>query len=272
MFKRVFVIGMAVLVSAVFLSAQNQDGPEHVKIIPEAIWASATGGGIWQTEVQVVAHDDGTELEAQFFYGAGLYRTVDLGVTLDRFETFKAANILDYLGGIDTTYDYFNKIGALMISGQDINHDIQVNVRTWHTNGYAKSFKGINWNSGLFIDSIVTDGVLLNLSQDAEQRSSVAFFNAQLNSITVDVSIVNSNGTIVGTPFQKTITGWDFQAFNPFAEAGLTGELYSNHYVFISRSTGSSSGDLFLIGASANDSTNDPSAHVMQPWTIVDLD
>ncbi len=270
MFKRVFVIGITVLVSVVFLSAQYQDEPEQIKIIPEAIWASAAGGGVWQTEVQVVARDNGTELQAQFYYGGGSLRNVDLGVTLDQFDTFKTANILDYLGGIDTTYDYFNKVGALIIAGQDSVHTIQVSVRTWHSNGYAKSFKGINWNSGLFIDSTVTDGVLLNLSQDAGQRSSVAFFNPKISSITVYVSIVNSNGTIVGTPFQKTVTGWDFQAFNPFAEAGLTGDLYSNHFVYISRSTGSNNGDLFLIGASANKSTNDPSAHVMQPWTIID--
>lgn len=272
MLKKIFGICLVVLVSAGLLSAQFQDEPEHVKIIPEAIWAYASGGGIWQTEVQVVAHDDGTELQAQFYFGGGSFRNVDLGVTLDQFETFKTANILDYLGSIDTSYDYYNKVGALVIAGQDSAHDIHVNVRTWHTNGYAKSFKGINWNSGLFINQEVRAGVVLNLSQDADQRSSLAFFNAHLNSITVDVSIVNSNGTIVGTPFQKTVTGWDFQAFDPFAEAGLTGDTYSNHYVHISRSTGSDNGDLFLIGASANNGTNDPSAHVMQPWTIVPLD
>lgn len=269
MLKKIFRICLIVLVSAGLLSAQSQDEPEHIKIIPEAIWANASGGGYWQTEVQVVAHDDGTELEAQFYYGGGSFRNVDLSVTLDQFETFKTSNILDYMGGIDTGYDYFNKVGALVIGTQGGAYDIHVNVRTWHSNGYAKSFKGMNWNEGLYINETVTDGIIMNLFQDADQRSSVAFFNVHINSITVDVSIVNSNGTIVGTPFQKTITGWDFQAFDPFAEAGLTDDTYSNHYVYISRATSSNNGDLFLIGASANNATNDPSAHVMQPWAIV---
>ncbi len=263
MFKRILGFGVVMLFAVSLLSAQMyENSPDNLKVIPEAIWAAASGGGTWQTELQIMGRNTGTEITLWFLYGGANYRQVDLGITLNHGECYKTSNILQTLGTLDTAYDYYNKIGALFVFSQDNEHRLQVNARTWHSNGYGKSFNGFTREAGQFLDSNMRFGTILNLSNDASTRSNIACFNADIFSIEVGFYVMNSSGGFIGSFFTKTINGWDFQAFDPFAEAGLSGN-FSNHFLYMEQLSGG--GELFVIGASANNSTNDPSAHTLLP-------
>lgn len=264
MYRKIFVLSLGLFVIAGVLSAQTyENSPDAVKLIPEAIWAASTGGGLWQTEVQITSRSNGTEIHGTFYYGGGNARAVNYGVSLNQWQLFKAGNILSYMGTIDTSYDYYNKVGTLIIYSQDSSHNIQVNARTRHSSGYAKSFNGITNVTGQSLNSTLQYGAIMNLSNDSDRRSSMACFNFSDDDITVEFYVMNHNGNYIGLSFTKTFTGSDFQAFDPFAEAGLTGN-YNNHFVYMAYRSGS--GNLFVIGASANNTTNDPSAHTFLPW------
>jgi hypothetical protein len=265
MYQKIFVLSLGLfMIAGGFLTAQTyENSPDAVKLIPEAIWAASTGGGFWQTDVQITARTNGTEIHGAFFYGGGNARVVSYGVTLDQWQIFKANNILFFMGTIDTLYDYYNKVGTLILYAQDSAHNFQVNAHTRHSSGYGKSFNGINNVMGQSLNSALQYGAIMNLSNDSDRRSSMACFNYSNNNITVRFYVMNHNGNYIGSYFTKTFTGSDFQAFDPFAEAGLTGN-YNNHFVYMAYQSGS--GNLFVIGASANNTTNDPSAHTFLPW------
>lgn len=264
MSKRYLGLFLGVLSAVGFLSAQTyENSPDAIKLIPEAIWAASAGGGTWQTEVQITASSDNTEIKGTFYYGGGDCRPVDYGVTLNQRQIFKASNILSYMETIDTSFDYYNRVGTLILFTQDSLHNFQANARTWHSSGYAKSFNGINSVMGQAINAILTTGAILNLSNDSNKRSSIACYNNTNSSIVVEFSVINNNGNLIGSSFIKSFSAYDFQAFDPFAEAGLTGN-YSNNFVYMIHSSGG--GNLFVIGASADNNTNDPSAHTFLPW------
>lgn len=263
MYRRAMGLVLGMLVATGFLTAQTyENSPDAVKVIPEAIWASATGGGTWQTEIQVMSRTNGTQVHGTFYHSGGV-RAVNFSVTLDQWDTFKISNILQYMGNIDMGFDYYNKVGALVIYAQDNSHNLHVNARTWHSSGYAKSFNGMTIINGQTINSTLRWGEILNLSQNSSNRSSMACFNIGSSSITVDFYIMNNSGYSLGS-FRKTFAANEFQAFNPYTEAGLTAETYSNNYVHMAQQSGS--GNLFVIGASAINYTNDPSAHTFLPY------
>jgi hypothetical protein len=167
------------------------------------------------------------------------------------------------MGNIDTGFNYYNKVGALVIYAQDNSHNLQVNARTWHSSGYAKSFNGMTIVNGQTINSTLEWGAILNISQDSTNRSSMACFNIGSSQIEVKFFIMNNAGYALSS-FTKTFAANEFQAFNPYAEAGLSAETYSNNFVYMSWQSGT--GNLFVIGASANNYTNDPSAHTFLPY------
>jgi len=43
--------------------------PAHIIILPEVIWAPATGGGTWVSRLQLTALEMGTVVQASFFWG-----------------------------------------------------------------------------------------------------------------------------------------------------------------------------------------------------------
>ncbi len=262
MFSKVLRIGIMVVLAAGCLSAAYETSPTQFKYIPEVIWAEASGGGSWQTEVQIMARNDSTTIALYFFYGAGSFRSVTLSGTYDQWDCFKHSNILNLMHTQDAGYDYYNKVGALWIVGQDSDHRVLVSARTWHSNGYAKSINGISHVDGSVINASNTIGVIMNIRKDSNSRTSLACNNLDVSAIEVQFYVMSYTGGYVGE-FTKTFSGWDFQAFDPFAEAELSG-TYTNHYLYLVYRDGT--GDLAAIAASANNSTNDPAAHTMQSF------
>lgn len=259
-------MSFCLLVLTGVLTAQSYEtSPDTIAVIPEAIWASASGGGTWQTEVQVTARDDITSLYATFYYGGGDYRDVDLGVTISIYDSFKTTNILEYLGTKDIGFDYFNKIGGIYMHTGGDTHRIQVSVRTWHSDGYAKSYNAHNSKTGNFISaSGPIEGMIKNLFHSMDFRSSLACFNPDSDPISIQFWFFDAAGQLAGSVVSKTLAAGDFQAYDPFSEAGLGSGVYTNHNLVVQVQSGA--GILYVIGASANNNTNDPAAHTLVIW------
>ena len=66
----------------------------------------------------------------------------------------------------------------------------------------------------------------------------------------------------IGSAFTKSFGGYDYQTFNPFSEAGVPypGSSYDNVILTVKPTSGT--GKLVCFGASANNSSNDPAAHI----------
>lgn len=262
MLNKFFRIGMSVLLAAAVLPAQYENSPSSKKIIPEVIWAGAEGGGSWQTELKIMSKKSDTVVTAYFYPGASIYRQSYLAGPLEKWELFTTDNVLQLMQTQDAGWDYFNQVGCLVLETQDIDHRIQVNVRTWHSDGYSKSFNAFNETEGQYINHSLQHGSILNLSSDEETRSSIACFNAYVPPVEAEFYVVSPAGEVIAS-FRKSLGTFDFRAFDPFAEAGLSGR-YTDHYLYVVHVSGD--GRLFVLGASANNATNDPAAHLLLPY------
>jgi hypothetical protein len=102
--------------------------------------------------------------------------------------------------------------------------------------------------------------MIQNLTNNATYRTSMGCFNPSGSPVTVEFSLFNGNGSLVGLPFSKTFLAYDFQAFYPFAEAGASRGSYDNVFLLINPTSGT--GRLMSFGATANNLSNDPAAHL----------
>jgi len=105
-----------------------------------------------------------------------------------------------------------------------------------------------------------------DLPYTATYRSSCGFFNPTTDPVTVEFRLVDRWGGTRGAAFAKTFVGHDFQAFNPYAEAGISApsDFYDNMFLLINPTSGA--GKIMGFGASANNTSNDPAAHIAQQY------
>lgn len=246
--------------------------PNHDIIIPECIWAAATGGGTWVTEVQVTAYHNGggdTTVQATFYYGTGS-RTVTLG-SLYPFHSFKYSNVLQAMQTLDPGFSYYGRVGALWLVASG-GKKLYAQARTYNGN-YGKTCQGVPWvdgNTANYGPDTLTERAfaIQNLTQDATYRTFIGCFNAISGGygMTVEFLLVDDTNTPIGSAITKTIPAWNFVSFNPFAEAGVGSGTYTNAWVWIhvttSGSYGADSRGLIAFASSANNYTNDTYAHV----------
>ena len=76
--------------------------PHRNIIIPEVIWAPATGGGTWVTELQITSLAPANDIQAWYYYGTS-WIEIPVLCTLDYTESIKFTNILQH---IETTYGH----------------------------------------------------------------------------------------------------------------------------------------------------------------------
>ena len=72
-----------------------------------------------------------------------------------------------------------------------------------------------------------------------------------------------------GTTFTKTIGAWDFLAFNPFVEAGISGSSLDGCRLYAVVQTSDPSPyekGMFIFASKANNITNDTSALFFKRW------
>ena len=246
---------------AVQNSAGHDNGPSGWQILPEAIWAMASGGGTWMSEVQIVDVSGGSTVSAYFDYGGGNRRgPFALWSGSGAGTKVKYANILQQLGTIDNGFSYYGRVGTVEFYTQDDSNTIQVTARTLNGN-YSKTFPGLN---PVDAETADTSRVMLiqNYASNSTYRSTCGFFNPTADAVTVEFTLLNGSGVQIGSTITKTFVGYDFQAFIPFNDAGVPYPANSYDNVILRVRPTSGSGKMICFGASANNASNDPAAHI----------
>lgn len=249
--------------ACVSLAAGNENSPSPWVVLPEVLWASASGGGTWTTEVQITDLSGGSVVCAFFNYGGGGRRgPFTVWTSSGANQSVKFANILTSLDGLDGgAFTYFGRSGAVEFVTQDAAHTIHVAARTMN-GAYSKTFQGLSAaeaNTG----DLTREMMVQNYASNATYRSSAGFYNPAETAVTVDFRLVDGNGNQVGLGFSRTFAAHDFQAFNPFAQAGVPypGSVYDGCWLLLTPASGQ--GRVLGFGASANNVTNDPAAHIV---------
>ncbi len=238
------------------------NGPNGQQILPEAIWASATGGGTWVSEVQIVDATGGSVVSVYFDYGSGSRRGPFTLWTGGAAGTkVKYTNLLETIDNLDTeVFAYYGKVGAVEFLTQEGSHAVQVTARTLNGN-YSKTFPGLTLAAS---ETATTSRAMLiqNYTNNVGYRSTSGFYNPTADSVTVEFTLLDGSGAQIGSKFSKTLAGYDFQAFNPFIQAGVPypGSSYDNVILRISPTSGT--GKVMCFGASVDNTSNDPASHL----------
>jgi hypothetical protein len=238
-----------------------ETSPTSRKILPEVIWASATGGGTWVSEVQVVDMTGGSQVWVYYNTSGGRQGPFLLWDNSGGAagSSRKYGNMLQTIDGLDAgAFTYSGTVGAVELAAQDGAHLLHVATRTLNGD-YSKTFPGLNDVAANTVDTS-RQMVLPNMTANGTYRSSIGCFNPSSSSVTVEFRLVNGSGALVGSAFSKTLGGYGYTAFSPFTDAGVGSGSYDNVKIYIRPTSGS--GRVMPMGASANNNSNDPAAHV----------
>jgi hypothetical protein len=248
---------------AVQAAAGYDNSPSSLQVVPEVIWAVATGGGTWLTEAQVVDLTGGSQVSVYFDYGGG-NRTGPFALWTGGAarSSVKLANLLATVDGLDPgALVYYGRVGTVEFATQDASHTIHVAVRTLNGN-YTKTFPGLNVVDGTTA-AVGRDLLVQNLTSNAVYRSSIGFFNPTADSLTVEFRLIKDDGTLIGSAFSRTLVGGDFQSVNPFNAAGVPYPSFTNDNVWLLVHPTGGTGKALGFGATANNVTNDPASHIV---------
>jgi hypothetical protein len=240
------------------------DMEQCLHVLPEVIWAPATGGGTWVTEVQVTDIHGGSQVSVCFNTSGGIWRGPFLLWTGGGAnQSVKYANILAELQALDPSFSYFGRVGALEFWGQDDANTIRVASRTSNGN-YSKTFPGLRYDSTYYAEA-GQPFIIQNMTSNAVFRSSAGFFNAAGEAMLVEFQLLDSTGSLIGSSFSRLFAAYDFQSFNPFVQAGVPYPAYSYDNVCLRIVPTSGAGWLYGFGALANNASNDPAAMMAGP-------
>ena len=166
------------------------NSPAQQKILPEVIWAPATGGGTWMSEVQVTDISGGSQVSVYYNTGAGrrgpflLWNNSGGGVRCSQ----KYDNMLETIDGLDSgVFTYYGTVGAVEFVTQDAAHVLQVMARTLN-GSYSKTFPGFSVHDSNTAD---TGRVMVvpNLTNNATYRSTVGMFNPTAYALTMELRL-----------------------------------------------------------------------------------
>ena len=260
---------VAFLVLAAQLSLWGYDtSPSREQIIPEAVWAAATGGGTWVTEIQITSlASTPADVNVQFSYSGGIVGPFEVSHGLAQNQSVRFANILATLDALDSSgFVYYGRAGALWIQASNINSRIQVQAKTVNGN-YGKTFPGLNIVAGHGA-AYGRPMLIQDLVQNSIYRTFVGAFNSDdLYSGVVNFRIVDAQGVQVGSVVEKTLLPLTFVSFNPFAAAGVPSGTYENcHLVIEVIMGGTGVYGLFCFGSIGNNYTNDTYALIARMY------
>jgi hypothetical protein len=251
---------------AAHFAAQAQSGfdnsPTNHQILPEVIWSAASGGGTWVTECQITDFTGGSQVSAYFCYEGGIRRgPFPIWASTGQYHSMKFNNLLSVIDGLDPgAFAYYGQVGAVEFLTQDTGHTIQVSARTLNGN-YSKTYPGLN-NVEAYTCDTSRDMMIQNLVNNGTYRSAIGCFNLSGDSVTVEFQVMDANGITIGGIFTRTIAGYGFTSFFPFNEAGRPYPAYSHDNTQIQIRAISGTGKIMCFGATANNNTNDPAAHL----------
>ncbi|MDH4196258.1 MAG: hypothetical protein OEW05_02500 [Candidatus Aminicenantes bacterium] len=253
-----FYLLLLVGVAAPGLAYDNS--PSNWKILPEVIWAPATGGGTWMTEVQIIDMEGtGTQVSVMFYHTAGQRGPFTLWTSPASWSSQTYSNILSTLQGLDPSFFYFGRVGALVFSTQSSANKIHVTAKTSNGN-YAKTYPGLNNVQSNRVDIGVTEMIIPNVSNNAEYRTSIGYVKLSSAAAGMSFHIYDSTGTLVGSATYSLPADPQYRSYNPFTLCGLPYPTYSFSNCWIRIALWSDGTAVFPFGAIANNTTNDPSA------------
>ena len=271
--KKMFLLLMlAVAVSAgpTFLGAYDLTA-HYWKVLPEAIWAAASGGGTWVTECQITAIGSGTTtVNVYFYYGDGLYRGPFQLTTLSQYNTYRTTNLLNSIDAVDTgVFTYYGRVGAVWFWTSNTAQKIHVTAKELNGN-YGKSIPALY--PGVGTTAAVGRPMMIPLLYNGTvNRTTCGFYNtSSSDSITATFYVIGSTWYSYGS-FSKTFPANDFKAFDPFVEAGISSSVYVNNWLYVYVTAGPDSTTergLMCFGAIANNTTNDPTAVLAYPFLL----
>ena len=253
-----------VLLVVCFSMFAYDNSPSRYQILPEAIWAAASGGGTWTTEVQIYARNttDPVDVYVWFFYGGGSRRGPFTMTGLTVQHMLKYTNILSTIDSLDSgVFTYYGRVGTVWFQTVDSNDTILVQGKTLHSGGYGKTMNAMDYspegNTAAF--SPTWRGMMIQgITNSSTYRSTCGFFNVFSTSITVRIALIYSTDAWLGYE-DITLVGGEFLAFDPFVRFGVSG-TYTNCRIWVDPLAGT--GMVMSFGASANNTTNDPAAHI----------
>jgi len=242
--------------------------PSSVQIIPEVVWAAATGGGTWVTELQITAFSSGTTfIRVEYYYNgngaSGAYRYI--GEAYDIFGLYrsvKSSNILALMQADDDGFQYYGTSGTLVIYTQGSYQLIKATARTVNGN-FGKTFPGIKADDANSAN-VGREMMIQDLRRNAAYRTFTGFWLGGGSSyMTVEFTLYNENGSVIGSSFTKIFGNAECMIFNPFVQAGVPSGDYDNVWLRIRPlSSDSNTYGLFSFASSANNYTNDTYAHI----------
>jgi hypothetical protein len=265
--KVVCAVGFLVLAAQLPLWGYDTS-PSNIQVVPEAIWAAATGGGTWVTELQIVSLAS-TPADVIVFFCCSGYSTPTFQICygLAQFYATRFSNILETLDLLDSGGRvYYGQVGTLYVSTIDANSRIQVQAKTVNGN-YGKTFPGLNIVAGNTA-AVGRPLVLLDLVRNATYRTFVgAYTPPSPTTSVVRFQIIDGNNVQVGSYFDKTFLPNTFMSFNPFTEAGVTSGNYENCYLLIDVLSGATDANgVMCFGSIANNYTNDTYALIARMY------
>lgn len=252
------------LVAIVFVLAGSllayDNSPSSVLIFPEVIWAQASGGGTWVSELQITNITSNDALHVRFSYGGCLYRTIILPNSSAQYSSIKFSNILATLQSLDPAFTYYGRVGCLIVDTFDSGHLLQGALRTYNGN-YSKNYQGLTGAPANFL-YLGRSMMIQNLTSNSSYRTSISCFAWAGGLMIAQFTIIDANGLTVGSPFFKTLFMNDFQSFNPFVEAGAPYPAQSHDNCWLRITPLNGDAFLFCFGSTVNNYTNDPAAHI----------
>jgi hypothetical protein len=104
--------------------------------------------------------------------------------------------------------------------------------------------------------------LIQNYTNNSGYRSTSGFYNPTSDSVTVEFTLLDGSGAQIGSQFSKTLAGYDFQAFNPFIQAGVSYPTYAYDNIILRIRPTSGTGKVMCFGASVDNFSNDPASHL----------
>jgi len=243
----------------------SESSPNPYKVVPEAVWALATGGGTWVTEVQITNFaTESATIHVSFAYSGGMTGPFPLPDSISQLRSVRYSNILATIDSLDSSgFVYYGRVGAIHFNA--VGCPIQVQAKTVNGN-YGKTFPGLNNFAGITA-ALGRPMIIQDLVQNATYRTSVGVAStSESGLLTATFTIIDATGGTVGSPFSKTVSAGWFISFNPFVQAGVPSGTYENCWLLIEVTGGDLEGLLMCYGSLANNYTNDTYALIAKMY------
>jgi hypothetical protein len=232
------------------------NSPASRLLMLDAVWALASGGGEWISEVQITDVSGGSIVQVYYSSGASRLGPFTLWSNAGGANSsISFVNILQAIDNLDgSAFAYYGTSGALEFFTQDASHLIQASARTVNGN-FARTFPAladVEANTAIMGRSLL----IPNISNNTVYRASVVLFNPGSDSVTMEGKIVGGDGVQIGSTFARTLAANQAGVISTEVRA----DTYSNANVMITVTAGS--GRVMAAGFTANNVSNDPAAHI----------